>query len=103
MVISPLTIGLNTLFAWLQHIVSGLFIYTINGLILLELFGIDVFEFYGLVCLAVLGSLAIVLLIAARFSEDKSQGIIKQVWNTYFGGDDDREYPAELRKPPDKD
>lgn len=69
----------------------------------MEIVGINIFEFYGLVCLAILGSFAIILLIAAWLSEDKEQGILKQVWNTYFGGDDDREYPDALQKPPDKD
>ncbi len=69
----------------------------------MEIFGINVFSLYGLACLGVVGCLAIVLLIAAQLSEDKEQGIIKQMWNTYFGGDHNREYPAELRKPPDKD
>lgn len=69
----------------------------------MEIFGVDIFGFYGLVCLAIVACLSIVLLIAAQLSEDKEHGIIKQMWETYFGGDENREYPTELRKPPDKD
>lgn len=74
-----------------------------NGKFALTIGDFNVVEFYGLICLASLAGLAIALLIAARLSEDKEQGILKQIWNTYFGGDNDREYPDDLKKPPDKD
>jgi hypothetical protein len=37
--------------------------------------------------------MAVIFLLAARLSEDKEAGILKQMWRTYFGGDE-RDYPT---------
>ena len=74
-----------------------------HGKFILKIGDFSVVEFYSIVCLAIVAGFAIVLLLTAWLSADKERGIIKQIWDTYFGGDNDREYPPELRKPPDKD